>query len=255
MRWFLAIATQIFYQLSQRRPVLVKRMLRRALERQLPLGYDIDTHFTPHYNPWDQRLCATPDGDFFKALCAGTVSVVTDQITAFTKTGLRLASGAELPADVIVTATGLEMLFMGGIELSLDGKNVDVSRLLVYKGMMLEGIPNLAWAFGYTNASWTLKCELTCAYVCRLLNYMRESGFRQCAPRSRGATISVQPMVSLSSGYVRRALDRFPKQGSRFPWQVHQSYLHDYWELKVRGIEDQTMVFSSPGQNGMVAAA
>jgi cation diffusion facilitator CzcD-associated flavoprotein CzcO len=254
MRWILAIATQMFYQLSQWRPALVKRMLRKGLERQLPAGYDIDTHFTPRYNPWDQRLCATPDGDFFKALCDGSASIVTDHIETFTENGLQLRSGSELAADVIVTATGLEMLFLGGIELSVDRKKIDVASRLVYKGMMLEGVPNLAVAFGYTNASWTLKCELTCGYVCRVLNHMRKAGLKQCMPLNRDPSVSAQPMVGLSSGYVQRAVDRFPKQGSEFPWQVHQSYLRDFWALKMRGVEDQAMVFSNPARNARVEA-
>jgi cation diffusion facilitator CzcD-associated flavoprotein CzcO len=246
MRWTLAVGTQMFYQLSQRRPRLVKRMLRRALERQLPAGYDIDTHFTPRYDPWDQRLCAAPDGDFFRAIREGSASVVTDRIETFTESGLRLVSGAELAADVIVTATGLEMLFLGGIELTVDGKKVDLPSLLVYKGMMLEGVPNLAMAIGYTNASWTLKCELTCAYVCRLLEHMRRSGRRQCTPLNHDPSVSPRPLLALSSGYVQRAADRFPKQGSRFPWQVHQSYLRDYWELTMSPVEDRATVFSNP---------
>jgi hypothetical protein len=152
MRWLLAVGAQSFYQLSRRRPALVRRMLRRQLERQLPAGYDVVTHFTPRYDPWDQRLCAAPDGDFFAAIRSGRASVVTDRIAAFTERGLRLESGAELEADVIVTATGLEMLFLGGIALAVDGKTVEPASLLVYRGMMLEGVPNLAFAIGYTNA-------------------------------------------------------------------------------------------------------
>ncbi|MGH9097197.1 MAG: flavin-containing monooxygenase, partial [Acidimicrobiales bacterium] len=162
IRWMKALLTQGSYVLSKRRPALVKRILRKQLERQLPAGYDIDTHFTPRYDPWDQRLCVVPNGDLFKAIRAGTVLVVTDQIDTFTETGVRLASGNELEADIVVTATGIELLFIGGIELSVDAQPVDVSTKLTYKGMMLEGVPNLAIAIGYTNASWTLKCDLTC---------------------------------------------------------------------------------------------
>ncbi len=255
MRWMLAVATQLFYQLSQRRPALVRRMLRRQLERELPAGYDIDTHFTPRYDPWDQRLCAAPDGDFFRVIRDGSASVVTDRIETFTEQGLRLESGAELEADVIVTATGLEMLFLGGIDLRVDGEPVEAASRLAYKGMMLEGVPNLAMAFGYTNASWTLKCELTCQYVCRLLQHLRRSGLRQCTPVNQDPSVAPRPMVSLSSGYVQRAIDRFPKQGSRFPWQVHQSYLLDYWALRLRGVEDRAMVFSNPVPSAVRSAA
>jgi cation diffusion facilitator CzcD-associated flavoprotein CzcO len=246
IRWLLALGTQGSYQLSKRRPELVKKVLRRGLERQLPEGYDIDTHFTPRYDPWDQRLCAVRDGDLFKAISAGTASVVTDHIDTFTETGLLLESGAELEADVIVTATGLELLFIGGIELSVDSDTVDLPNKLTYKGMMLEGVPNLALAIGYTNASWTLKCDLTCDYVCRLLNHLHRTGLRQCTPRNDDASVSAEPLLGLTSGYVQRAADRFPKQGSAFPWQVHQSYLRDYRALKRSDIEDDAMVFSNP---------
>jgi cation diffusion facilitator CzcD-associated flavoprotein CzcO len=246
IRWFKALSTQAFYQLSQRRPELVKRMIRKQLERQLPAGYDIDTHFTPRYNPWDQRFCVVPDGDLFAAIKAGTASVVTDHIDTFTETGLRLESGTELEADIIITATGLELLFLGGVELAVDGKAVNIASKLTYKGMMLEGVPNLAVAVGYTNASWTLKCDLTCDYVCRLLNHMRAADVRQCTPVNRDATVIPSPLLSLSSGYVQRSADRFPKQGSKFPWQVHQSYLRDYRALKMSGLEDAAMEFANP---------
>ena len=168
----------------------------RVSKRQLPPGYDIDTHFTPRYNPWDQRFCAVPDGDLFAAIRAGTASVVTDHIERFTEKGLLLASGAELEADIIVTATGLELLFLGGIALSVDGETVDPATRLTYKGMMLEGVPNLAVAIGYTNASWTLKCDLTCDYVCRLLNHMHERGLTECVPRNRDATVGARARCS-----------------------------------------------------------
>jgi cation diffusion facilitator CzcD-associated flavoprotein CzcO len=247
MRWFKALTTQGFFQLSQHRPELVKRMVRRQISRQLPAGYDVDTHFTPRYNPWDQRFCIAPDGDLFKAIRNGSVSVVTDHIDRFTERGLLLESGDELEADIIVTATGLELLFIGGIELCVDGEAVDIASKLVYKGMMLEGVPNLAVAVGYTNASWTLKCDLTCNYVCRLLNHMQATGMRQCTPVNRGGSVSAKPLLGLSSGYVQRSAHRFPKQGSRFPWQVHQSYLRDYRALRLRGIKDPAMVFSNQG--------
>jgi monooxygenase len=246
VRWFKALTTQAFYRLSQRRPELVKRLLRKGVERQLPPGYDIDTHFTPRYNPWDQRLCLVPNGDLFKAISAGAASVVTDHVDTFTATGLRLASGATLETDIIVTATGLELLFLGGIELAVDGEPVVLSDTLVYKGMMLEGVPNVALAVGYTNASWTLKCDLTCQYVTRLLNHLRASGLRQCTAVNDDPTLETKPLLGLTSGYVQRSAHRFPKQGSRFPWQVHQSYLRDYRALRVLGIEDEAMRFTNP---------
>jgi cation diffusion facilitator CzcD-associated flavoprotein CzcO len=246
IRWFKALSTQAFFQISQRRPALVKKIIRKQLERSLPKGYDIDTHFTPRYNPWDQRFCLVPDGDLFKAITKGTASVVTDTIDTFTEKGILLESGMELEADVIVTATGLELLFIGGIELSVDGEPVELPEKLVYKGMMLEGVPNFALAVGYTNASWTLKCDLTCDYVTRLLNHQRETGLRQCMPVNTDASVSGAPLLGLTSGYVQRSAHRFPKQGSRQPWQVHQSYLKDYRALRMSGIVDDTMQFSNP---------
>jgi monooxygenase len=245
MRWFKALTTQAFFQLSRHRPDMVKRMVRRQLERQLPASFDIDTHFTPRYNPWDQRFCIAPDGDLFKAIRNGSVSVVTDHVETFTERGLLLRSGRELDGDVIVTATGLELLFLGGIELDADGEAVDVAGRLVYKGMMLEGVPNLAMAVGYTNASWTLKCELTCNYVCRLINHMQARGMRQCTPVNTGTPVRTRPLLDLTSGYIQRSANRFPRQGTRFPWQVHQSYLRDYRALRLRGVRDRAMVFSN----------
>jgi cation diffusion facilitator CzcD-associated flavoprotein CzcO len=255
IRWMLALGTQAFFQVSQRRPGFVKRILRKGLERQLPPGYDIDTHFTPRYNPWDQRFCAVPDGDLFKAISDGSASVVTDHIDTFTEKGLLLESSTELEADIVITATGLELLFIGGIELSVDGEAVDLPSKLTYKGMMLEGVPNLAVAIGYTNASWTLKCDLTCDYVCRLLNHMRESAQQQCTPRNRNASVTAAPLLGLSSGYVQRSAHKFPKQGSAFPWQVHQSYLRDYRALKLRGITDDAMEFTNPVPMAAAAVA
>src|SRR5207237_6673281 len=217
--------------------------------------YDVNAHFTPHYDPWDQRLCAVPNGDLFKAISAGTVSVVTDRIVTFTEKGLLLESGAELEADIIVTATGLELLFLGGMELSVDGHPVDLPSKLTYKGMMLEDVPNLAMAVGYTNASWTLKCELTCQYVSRLLNHLHETGFRQTMPVNQDGSVSRQPLLGLMSGYVLRSAHKFPKQGSRFPWQVHQSYLRDYRALKLSGIDDEAMVFSGARREPALATA
>jgi len=255
IRWFKAVTTQASYNLSRRRPKLMKWLLRKAVQLQLPRGYDVETHFTPKYNPWDQRLCVVPNGDLFKAIKHGTASIVTDRIVTFTEKGLLLESGSELEADIVVSATGLELLFIGGIELSVDGEIVDLPSKLTYKGMMLEGVPNLALAVGYTNASWTLKCDLTCDYVTRLLDHMHRAGLQQCTPRNDDATVIAQPLLGLTSGYVQRSAARFPKQGSKFPWQVHQSYLRDYRALKMRGIEDEAMEFTNPVEHAPVAAA
>jgi monooxygenase len=202
-KWAHALLTQSFYAMSRRYPQHVKRFLRKGLERELPAGYDIETHFTPRYNPWDQRFCAVPDGDLFKAIRGGRVSVVTDTVERFTPNGILLTSGQELPADIVVTATGLELLFLGGIDLTVDGAPVDPASRLTYKGMMIEGVPNLAVAIGYTNASWTLKCDLTCQYVCRLLNYMRNHGLTECVPRNTDPSVTEGgPLLGLTSGYI-----------------------------------------------------
>ena len=245
VRWLLAATSGWMYNFSRKRPEVVKRFLLSAVRKALPDGYDVDTHFTPTYNPWDQRMCVAPGGDLFKAISAGQASVVTDHIDRFTRHGVRLTSGDELEADIIVSATGLEMLFLGGIELTVDGEKVDPATRLTYKGMMLHGVPNLAFAIGYTNASWTLKAELTCDYVTRLLKRMRASGLRQCTPQHVDDTVTAQPLLPLTSGYVMRAADRFPKQGDRFPWQVHQNYLRDYRAMRLSRVEDDSMVFSN----------
>jgi len=238
--------TQGSYQLSRRHPELARRALRKGLERDLPAGYDIDTHFTPRYDPWDQRLCVVPDGDLFRAIADGSASVVTDRIETFTETGVRLESGSEIDADIVVTATGLELLFLGGIELTVDAEPVDVAERFAYKGMMLEGVPNMALAFGYTNASWTLKADLTFEYVTRLLNHLRRTRLRQCTPGRHDPSVVAGPLLGLTAGYVERSADRFPKQGSAFPWEVHQNYLRDYRVMKLGGIDDDVMQFSNP---------
>jgi cation diffusion facilitator CzcD-associated flavoprotein CzcO len=246
VRWILAVLTQGSYQFSRRFPNVMKRFIRKGVERSLPPGYDIDTHFTPRYDPWDQRLCVVPDGDLFRAIGDGRATVVTDHVDTFTEHGIRLQSGDELEADVVVTATGLDMLFLGGIEITVDGEVVEPGERLAYKGMMLEGVPNLALAFGYTNASWTLKAELTCEYVTKLMNRLRATGMRQCTPVNVDPSVTPAPLLGLTSGYVQRAADRFPKAGSKFPWQVHQSYLRDYRAMRMRTIEDGVMQFSNP---------
>ncbi len=246
IKWVHALGTQAFFQISQRRPAMVKRVLLAGVKRQLPKGYDVDRHFTPRYDPWDQRLCAVPNGDLFKAISSGAASVVTDRIETFTEEGIRLESGQELEADVIISATGLQLQFLGGAQLSIDDEPVDVANRMSYKGMMIEGVPNMAIAIGYTNASWTLKCDLTCDYVCRLLNHLHETGDTQCVPLNVDTEVTDQPLLGLSSGYIQRSAHLLPRQGSAFPWQVHQSYLRDYRALKMGSIEDHVMEFSSP---------
>jgi cation diffusion facilitator CzcD-associated flavoprotein CzcO len=255
IRWFHALTTQGFYQFSRRRPSVVKAMLRKGIERQLPRGYDVATHFTPGYDPWDQRLCLAANGDLFSSIRDGRASVVTDHIDTFTESGLRLRSGEVLDADVVVTATGLELLFVGGMTLSVDGEPVEIADRLTYKGMMLEGVPNFAVAVGYTNASWTLKCELTCEYACRLVDHLHRTGLRQCTPLNDDDTVSPQPLLGLTSGYVLRSAHLFPKQGTRYPWQVHQSYLRDYRALRLGSVDDGVMRFSNPAPSATHAVS
>jgi monooxygenase len=254
LKWTNVSFTQAFYTLSRRRPDLVKRVLRKRVAAQLPAGYDVERHFSPSYDPWDQRLCVVTDGDLFARIRDGSVDVVTDQIERFTPAGLRLRSGAEIPADVIVTATGLDLLFLGGIELTVDGEKVDPSERLAYKGMMLEGVPNLSMAVGYTNASWTLKADLTAQYTCRVLDRLRRTRATTCTPINREPGVEQQPLLGLSSGYVVRSADRFPKQGSRFPWQMYQSYFADHRVLR-RGGFDDALEFTGDGTATDVAAA
>jgi monooxygenase len=245
VRWKNILIQAGIYQLSRRRPELVKRMIRRGVESALPPGYDVDTHFTPSYNPWDQRMCLVPDGDLFRAISRGEAAVVTDRIETFTERGLKLESGAELDADVVVTATGLDLLFLGGIELSVDGEPVDVPRTMAYKGMMLGGVPNLAFTVGYTNASWTLKADLVAEYVCRLLAHMEAGGWSKCVPELDPA-VAEAPLLDFNSGYVLRALDRFPRQGAREPWKLRQNYVLDIRTIRRGAIDDGTLRFSGP---------
>jgi monooxygenase len=244
MRWKNVLLTMASYQLSRRRPRLMKRLVRKGLERKLPSGFDIDTHFNPTYDPWDQRLCLVPNGDLFDAIGAGRASVVTDHIDTFTEKGLKLASGAELEADVVVTATGLNLLALGGLEIVVDDREITLAETMSYKGMMLGGVPNFAFAVGYTNASWTLKADLVCEYVCRLINHMDEQGHSRCAPYNRDPSVQERPFIDFSSGYVQRSIDRFPKQGSKAPWRLHQNYPRDILNLRFGSVEDAVMEFS-----------
>jgi monooxygenase len=245
IRWKNVARIVVSYQLSQRAPGFMKSVIRKAAEKQLPPGYDYDTHLTPTYNPWDQRLCLVPDGDLFHAIRRGRASIVTDQIETFTETGLALESGGELEADLIVTATGLNMLVFGGIELSVDGEDVDVSKTMSYKGIMLSDVPNFSFAFGYTNASWTLKVDLTYSYIWRLLRHMDATGDRWCAPRLRDDSVIAQPFTEFSPGYILRSIDKLPKAGSKSPWRLKMNYLFDLIMLSRGAVEDGTMEFGS----------
>ncbi len=246
-RWKNVLLGMYFFRLCRRKPDQVKDFILKAVRQELGPDYDVATHFTPRYNPWDQRMCLVPDSDLFAAIKTGRAEVVTDTIESFTETGIQLKSGRTLEADIVVTATGLVMELLGGMEVVVDGRRIDFAKTLNYKGMMFSDVPNLASAFGYTNASWTLKCDLTCNYVCRLLNYMDAKGYRQCTPRNRDAEMAAEPFLDFSSGYVQRALDRLPKQGAKAPWKLHQNYALDIMSLKFSTLQDGAMEFTAAG--------
>jgi cation diffusion facilitator CzcD-associated flavoprotein CzcO len=241
-RWKNVLLQMFFYVLSRKRPQTMKRLLANGARRELGELYDAK-HFTPTYNPWDQRLCLVPDSDLFNAIREGTASIVTDEIETFTATGIKLKSGGQLDADIIVTATGLNLKLMAGLQLVVDGAPVDLSKTIAYKGMMYSDVPNAASAFGYTNASWTLKCDLTSEYVCRLLNYMDVHGYAQCTPRLSDPTVTPEPVLDFTSGYVQRALQSLPSQGSKTPWRLHQNYIKDLSMLRYGRVDDGTMEF------------
>jgi cation diffusion facilitator CzcD-associated flavoprotein CzcO len=241
-RWKNVLLSMFFYNLARKRPELFKRMVAKGVRRQVGEEY-LAKHFTPRYDPWDQRLCLVPDSDLFRAIREGRASVVTDHVETFTESGLRLRSGEHIDADVVVTATGLVMKIMSGLRLVVDGEPVDLSKTLVYKGMMLGEVPNHAFAIGYTNASWTLKCDLTAEYVCRLLKHMERGGYDWCVPRRNDPDVREEPVIDFTSGYVRRALDTLPRQGSRRPWRLHQNYALDLLSLRRGSVEDGTMEF------------
>ena len=243
---------QFFYRIARKKPEKTKERLIQMVRDELGQDYDVATHFTPRYNPWDQRICLVPDADLFASIREGHASVVTDQIETFEEDGLRLKSGELLPADVVVTATGLDMQLMSGIPFTVDGVQVDPAKSLGYKAMMYSDIPNLASSFGYTNASWTLKSDLTAAYVARLLNVMKKRGMRQATPRIAG-DVEPEPFLDFTSGYVQRGMDKFPKQGNRKPWRVHQNYALDLMALRWGGI-DEGMEFSNPEPKAKAAA-
>ncbi len=246
VRWKNVLLQLASFQLSRRRPTFMKKVLRRGVERALPAGYDVDTHFKPRYNPWDQRICLVPDGDLFKAISSGQASVVTDQIETFTERGIRLRSGDELEADVIVTATGLNLLAFGGVQMTVDGRDVDVSQGMAYRGLMLSDVPNFVFSIGYTNASWTLKADLTSEYVCRLLNHMDAHGHRICVPQLRDSSVVDEPLLDFQAGYVLRSVHEWPRQGSKAPWRLRMNYALDIRTLRYAPLDDPALVFSSP---------
>ena len=244
IRWRNVLFGMFFFNQTRKKPEQTKAMIIEGVRQALGPDYDVATHFTPSYNPWDQRLCLVPDADLFNSINEGTSSVVTDHIETFTPTGIKLKSGLELEADIIVSATGLRMQLMGGLEVTVDGHRVDLSQTMSYKGMMYSGVPNIASTFGYTNASWTLKCDLTCEYVSRLLNHMDRRGVDICRPGLPDAGVGEAPWLDFSSGYVQRGMKAFPKQGTVKPWKLYQNYAMDLMSLRFGKLEDGIMAFS-----------
>jgi cation diffusion facilitator CzcD-associated flavoprotein CzcO len=243
MRWKNILVSLGIYVLCRRTPKLARRLLRGIASKDLPKGYDVDKHFNPRYQPWDQRLCLIPDSDLFRSIRQGHASVVTDEIGTFTEGGIRLKSGSELEADIIVTATGLQMLALGAVRLTLDGAPVDPGRAFIYKGAMLSNVPNFAFCIGYTNASWTLRADLASTYVCRVLNHMDRHGYRICKPVSDLSSMPTRPLLDLTSGYIARAKADLPKQGSESPWLVRQNYILDMLAMKLGRLEDGILLF------------
>jgi cation diffusion facilitator CzcD-associated flavoprotein CzcO len=243
LRWLDVLVGSAGYLVARRFPAMMRRGLLAAVRRHLGPDYDVEADFQPPYDPWDQRVCLSPDGDLFVAIAEGRVSMVTGRIEAFTETGTRLESGREIAADIVVAATGLVVKMMGGVEIAVDGVRADLAGKTIYKGMMFSDVPNLAFAFGYINASWTLKCDLTARAVCRLLSHMEQHGYTSCTPRQRDSTVTQQPMLNFTSGYVRRAVGVLPHQGSKAPWRVHQNYLLDMLVMRFGRVEDGVLEF------------
>lgn len=247
-RWKNINIQQWMYRQARKRPAMVKRFLLRRVRKELGADYDVDTHFTPAYDPWDQRLCLVPNSDLFEAIRSGKASVVTDTIDTFTAGGILLASGGELEADIIVTATGLDLLVLGGVEFDVDGEPVDFSKAITYKGLMMSGVPNMVSTFGYVNASWTLRADLIAEWFCRLVNHMDAVGAQQCTPtlRDEDEHMSLGPYIrNFSSGYIQRVIDQLPKQGGRPPWANPQDYPRDRKMFLQAPIDDGVLVFSS----------
>ncbi len=247
-RWKYILEGIYYYQFARRLPGVTKNAMIKFVQEALGPDYDVDKHFTPTYNPWDQRVCLVPNGDLFKAIKSGKASVATDHIESFTEGGIRLQSGEELEADIVVAATGLKVQLMGGMQLVVDGRPVELAETMSYKGMMYSDVPNLASAFGYTNSSWTLKCELIAQYACRLINYMDRCGYDQCTPRREGQSLSERPAVDLSSGYIQRAVNALPRQSDKKPWKINQNYLLDLVDLRMSGVNDGAMEFRRRGE-------
>ncbi len=242
------------YNLSMARPKVVRRILLGQVRAQVGKDFDMK-HFTPQYNPWEERLCAVPNGDLFKVLRKGKASVVTDHIDTFTTKGIKLKSGQELEADIIITATGLDLQLMGGLSLNVDGKAFDTPKAMNYKGIMFEDLPNFGMIFGYTNASWTLKSDISSEYICRLLKRMDKTGARQVMPHNTDPTVAAEPFVAMRSGYIQRAVGKLPRQGNKAPWRVYMNYALDLAMLRFKSLDDGVLQFSNPQPKASAKAA
>ena len=245
VRWKNILISLGIFQLARRAPDFTRRLMKGAAAKNLPAGYDVNTHFNPRYNPWDQRLCLVPDSDLFKAITAGTASIATGEIDTFTTDGIRLKSGEELPADIVVSATGLQMLALGGVRLSVDGAPVDPGQSFIYKGVMLGNVPNFAFCVGYTNASWTLRADLSSLFVTRVLNYMQRRKYHIVVPDCDPTVLDPKPLLDFNSGYVLRAIVDLPKQGSKAPWFIRQNYILDAITMKIGKIDDGVLHFAA----------
>jgi monooxygenase len=232
------------YQLARKFPKVFKKALKDMATRRLPDGFDYEKHFSPRYNPWDERVCLAPNGDFFKTIKAGKADVVTDTIETFTATGIKLTSGEELQADIIITATGLNMQLFGGATATRNGEPIDLTKSMTYKGLMLSGVPNMAITFGYTNASWTLKADLVSEFICRVLNYMDANGFDRVEPQHPGAAVDEEPFMDFTPGYFRRAMDTLPKSGSEAPWKLKQNYFFDLRLIRHGKVDEESLHFT-----------
>lgn len=243
-RWKAIGFSTLQYQLARKFPKYMRKTLMTMAKHRLPEGFDVQKHFGPRYNPWDERLCLAPNGDLFKTIRSGKADVVTDTIDTFTKTGIRLNSGQELEADIIITATGLNMQLLGGASLLRNGEPIDLPKAMTYKGLMFSGVPNAAVTFGYTNASWTLKADLVSEFVCRVLNYMDDNGFDRVEAQHPGAAVKEEPFMDFSPGYFRRAMDDLPRSGSEAPWRLKQNYLLDLRLIRHGKVDEKSLKFS-----------
>ena len=242
IRWKKVLFQIYIYNLSRKKPRQLRRYLIGQVRKALGPDYDVATHFTPDYNPWDQRLCAVPDGDLFAAIRAGNAEVVTDHIDQFNSDGIQLKSGKQLDADIVILATGLNLKFAGGVQYSIDDKKLDITEHFIFRGMMFSDVPNMAFTVGYTNSSWTLKTDLTGNYVCRLLNKMNRGNYTTATPRMNG-TVDEVPLLDFDAGYVLRARAQFPKNGNRLPWKNYQNYIRDFVGLRLGRLNDDELEF------------